>query len=71
MDFFNDKTRRMQECSPYYLEELASSYRYSEAILAAVELQVFSCLEPEGKTAEELADELGMETDSTVRFGLV
>lgn len=68
MDFFNDKTRRLQECSLYYLEELASAYRYSEVLLTALELGVFTHLNPDGNLVEGLADELGMETDAATRF---
>lgn len=44
-----------QEIGPQYLEDLATGYWFSEALFAAVELDVFSKLDPAGGTAAQIA----------------
>jgi predicted metal-binding protein len=51
-----------------YLEDLATGYWFSEVLFAAVELEVFSLLEPEGLTTAELAGALVMPAPGLGRF---
>ncbi len=51
-----------------YLEDLATAYWFSETLFTAVELDVFSILEPEGATAEQIARVLDLDPRSTERF---
>ncbi|MCL6634859.1 MAG: methyltransferase domain-containing protein [Peptococcaceae bacterium] len=53
---------------PQYLEDLATAYWYSEALFTAVELGLFTRLEPGGKTPEELAAALGLHPAGLERF---
>jgi hypothetical protein len=50
------------------LEDLATGYWFSEALFAAVELEVFTLLEPEGMTTAELAGALDMPAPGLGRF---
>lgn len=51
-----------------YLEDIATGYWFSEALFAAVELEVFTLLEPKGLTADELAGALEMPVSGLRRF---
>ncbi len=57
-----------QESGSQYLEDLATAYWYSEVIFTAVELDIFSRLEPAGATAERIAHLLGLDTGAVERF---
>ncbi|GBF35098.1 hypothetical protein DCCM_4221 [Desulfocucumis palustris] len=57
-----------QEKGPQYLEELATGYWYSEALFTAVELGLFTLLEPGGKTTEEISGELDLNPEGLERF---
>lgn len=57
-----------QEAGPQYLEDLATGYWFSEALFTAVELDVFSFLDAEGKTAEQIAGYLGCDCKGVERF---
>jgi len=56
------------DIGPQYLEDLATGYWFSEALFTAVELKVFTLLEPEGMKADEIAEALDMPVSSLVRF---
>ncbi len=49
-----------KESGPQYLFDLAAGYWLSEVLFAAVELDIFTLLEPPGKTAGEAAGALGI-----------
>ncbi|MHB8126369.1 MAG: DUF2284 domain-containing protein [Desulfitobacteriaceae bacterium] len=51
-----------------YLEDLATGYWYSEALFTAVELGIFTLLEPEGKELEEISSILSINTAGLQRF---
>lgn len=57
-----------QELSAQYLEDLATGYWFSEALFTAVEMEIFSQLEPEGKTLSELVDRKGLNPEALKRF---
>ena len=57
-----------QEVGPQYLEDLATGYWFSEALFAAVELEVFSLLESKGMTTAEIASALEMPVSGLGRF---
>ncbi len=57
-----------QENGPQYLEDLATGYWYSEALFTAVELGIFTLLEPKGKELEEIATTLSLERAGLQRF---
>lgn len=57
-----------QDCSPQYLEDLATGYWRSEALFASVELGIFTVLGADGKTLGELADSLDIGRDELSRF---
>lgn len=57
-----------QAAGPQYLEDLATGYWFSEALFTAVELGVFSLLEPGGLTATELATALNIRPPGLRRF---
>lgn len=44
-----------QDIGPQYLENLATGYWFSEVLFTAVELKLFTLLEAEGKTLDEIA----------------
>ena len=56
------------DTGPQYLEDLATRYWFSEALFAAVELEVFTLLEPKGMTTAELAGALDMPAPGLERF---
>lgn len=56
------------DTGPQYLEDLATGYWFSEALFAAVELEVFTLLELEGMTSIELAGSLDMPAPGLGRF---
>jgi len=56
------------DTGPQYLEDLATGYWFSEALFAAVELEVFTLLEPKGMTTAELAAALAMPAPGLGRF---
>nr|WP_042331184.1 methyltransferase dimerization domain-containing protein [Desulfosporosinus orientis] len=47
---------------------MATGYWYSEALFTAVELGIFTLLEPEGKPLEEIAGILKLEPEGLRRF---
>jgi len=53
---------------PQYLEDLATGYWYSEVLFTAVELNVFSLLDPKGRTVAEIAEALDVPTAGLGRF---
>lgn len=57
-----------QNNSVQYLEDIATGYWFSETLFAAVEMGIFSCLEPSGKTLPELAAVLQLDPESLQRF---
>jgi len=57
-----------QDSSAQYLEDLATGYWFSEALYAAVEMEIFSRLEPVGKTLQELAVVLQLDPEGLGRF---
>ncbi|MHB1654150.1 MAG: DUF2284 domain-containing protein [Desulfitobacteriaceae bacterium] len=57
-----------QEAGPQYLEDLVTGYWFSEALFTAVELEIFTLLDPSGKTAAELAGALNVPSGGLVRF---
>jgi len=56
------------EAGPQYVEDLASGYWFSEVLFTAVEMDLFTLLEPGGKSAAEAADVLGCALESFSRF---
>ena len=50
------------------MENLATGYWFSEALFAAVELEIFTLLEPKGMTTAELAEALAMPAPGLGRF---
>lgn len=57
-----------QEASPQYLEDLATAYWFSEALFTAVEMGIFTFLEPMGKTIAEIASALESDCQGVERF---
>ena len=57
-----------QDVGPQYLEDLATGYWFSEALFTAVELNVFTLLEPNGMTTDEIARVLDMPVSGVGRF---
>lgn len=57
-----------QDDGPQYLEDLATGYWFSEALFTAVEMEIFTLLEPEGKTAGEIAGALEADAGGVKRF---
>ena len=57
-----------QNVGPQYLEDLATGYWFSEALFTAVELEVFTLLESEGMTTDEMAGALLMPVSGLERF---
>lgn len=62
------QTHDPQFNGPQYLEDLATGYWYSEALFTAVELGIFTLLEPEGKRLCELVDTLDLDSSGLQRF---
>jgi len=58
----------VQDAGPQYLEDLATGYWFSEVLFAAVEMRLFSLLEPGGATDQELAREIDANPGSLRRF---
>lgn len=58
----------VQDAGPQYLEDLATGYWFSEVLFAAVEMGLFSLLEPKGATAQELAGAVDANPGSLGRF---
>lgn len=57
-----------QQSGPQYLEDLATGYWFSEALFTAVELDLFSRLDPAGSTAAEMARILELDATAMARF---
>lgn len=57
-----------QNAGPQYLENLATGYWFSEVLFAAVELEIFTCLEPKGGTVDEIARSLDADSGGMKRF---
>ncbi|MBT9141103.1 MAG: hypothetical protein DDT30_01690 [Dehalococcoidia bacterium] len=49
-----------QELSPQYLEDLATGYRFSEVLFTAVEMEIFTFLEPNGMNGVQLGEALAV-----------
>lgn len=58
----------LQNDGPQYLENLATGYWFSEALFTAVEMEIFTHLEPKGGTAEEIARFLDADSGGMERF---
>ena len=57
-----------QDLNPQYLEDLATGYWQSEVLFTAVEKDLFTRLEPNGKSVDGLASELGYDPAALKRF---
>ncbi len=57
-----------QSAGPQYLEDLATGYWYSEVLFTAVQLDLFSLLEPRGSDLEGLAASLGLAPGGLRRY---
>jgi SAM-dependent methyltransferase len=57
-----------RESGAQYLEDLATGYWFSEALFTAVELDVFSRLDPGGSSAAQMAQLLECDTRAVERF---
>ncbi|RJR20842.1 MAG: methyltransferase domain-containing protein [Desulfobacteraceae bacterium] len=57
-----------QESSPQYLEDLATGYWFSEVFFTAVDLDIFTLLDPEGMTASQIAGVLDCHCQGVKRF---
>ena len=57
-----------QDAGPQYLEDLATGYWFSEVLFHAVELKIFTFLEPDGKPPEEIAAKFNLSADGLKRF---
>lgn len=57
-----------QGSGPQYLENLATGYWFSEVLFAAIEMDIFSLLEPNGKTLVEIAEGLCCDTKLLERY---
>lgn len=57
-----------QNAGPQYLENLATGYWFSEVLFAAVEMELFSRLDPDGAVIGQLADDLEMNSQGLERF---
>lgn len=60
--------RDPQENGPQYLEDLATGYWFSEVLFTAVELDVFTLLDPAGNTAGWIAEVLELDIRGVERF---
>ncbi|MBI5075209.1 MAG: methyltransferase domain-containing protein [Nitrospirae bacterium] len=57
-----------QSSSSQYLEDLATGYWFSEILFTAVEMDIFSLLEPQGSTLKNLAKEMRASPAALSRF---
>jgi predicted metal-binding protein len=57
-----------QDSGAQYLEDLATGYWFSELLFTAVELQIFSRLEPAGSTVARIAGTLQLDGPALERF---
>ncbi|KUO53028.1 MAG: metal-binding protein [Desulfitibacter sp. BRH_c19] len=57
-----------QSSGPQYLENLATGYWFSEALFTAIELDIFSLLDPHGKNTVEIAKQLDCESKALERY---
>jgi len=57
-----------QDTGPQYLEDLATGYWFSEVLFAAVEMEIFTLLEPNGKTVDEVSKVLDFRHQGLERF---
>jgi predicted metal-binding protein/predicted O-methyltransferase YrrM len=57
-----------QDMNPQYLEDLATGYWFSEVLFTAVEMEIFTFLEPNGMNAVELGEALDVNADGLKRF---
>jgi predicted metal-binding protein/2-polyprenyl-3-methyl-5-hydroxy-6-metoxy-1,4-benzoquinol methylase len=65
LTFINHDT---QDVGPQYLEDLATGYWFSEVLYTAVDTEIFTLLEPEGKTLDEIAGVLNFSIGGLERF---
>ncbi len=56
------------DAGPQYLEDLATGYWFSEVFYTAMEMGLFTVLDPSGRSAAQVADELGCAPESFPRF---
>jgi len=68
MEPFSFLNRGPRGDGPQYLEDLATGYWLSEVLFTAVELAVFSLLDPGGRTADGVAGELELDSRGVERF---
>jgi len=57
-----------QANGPQYLEDIATAYWYSETLFTAVDMEIFTLLEPEGKNLAEIAEASGVAPAGLERF---
>lgn len=57
-----------QNAGPQYLEDLATGYWYSELLFTAVELDLFSCLDPDGDDLDNLSTSLNIHASGLRRY---
>ncbi len=57
-----------QDGSPQYLEDLATGYWLAQVLFTAVEMEIFTLLEPAGASAEDAAGALGVDRRALERF---
>ncbi len=57
-----------QNAGPQYLEDLATGYWFSEALFTAVEMELFTFLEPKGRNVEDIARVFDFNSRPLVRF---
>lgn len=60
--------RNPQDAGPQYLEDLATGYWFSFSLFTAVETGLFSLLEPQGKSLDEITTGLGFTPEASERF---
>lgn len=57
-----------QKAGPQYLEDLATAYWWSETLFNAVEMDIFTFLEPQGKDIQEIVAKLNCPRPGLERF---
>lgn len=57
-----------QASGPQYLEDLATGYWFSEVLFTAVEMEIFTFLDPAGKSLDEITKELNCDCKAMERY---
>lgn len=57
-----------QECGAQYLEDLVTGYWFSEVLFTAVEIDIFTLLDPQGMSIDDLSLALQVNAGSLTRF---